>query len=242
MLYYDHIGDLLKAPHILIAGQTGSGKSVLLNDILYHALFNNGAQTQLILIDPKRVELARYRTTQNCIYYGSEPDTMVNGLRYAMDIIEQRFKEMQKRNLLHFDGSHIYIVIDELADLMTTQKKTVLPLLQRIGQIGRAANVHLIACTQCPLAKIIPTELKVNFETIIGLHVRTMQDSRNIIGLPGCELLPKYGKMIVLNSNGLTRYNVPYITEELNYAIWYRSQPTKPAKISLWYKVKELIF
>ena len=84
----------------------------------------------------------------------------------------------------------VYVVIDELADLMTTNKHAVTPLLQRIGQIGRAANVHLICATQCPLATVIPTSIKVNFTGIIGLRTATRQHSRNIIDVAGCEELP----------------------------------------------------
>lgn len=239
MIYYNYIADLLKSPHCLICGTTGSGKSVLLNNILYHGLFENADRFQIILIDPKRVELVRYANTENCLYYASEPDTMIQALYYGLDIIERRFKEMQISGSLSYNGSDVYIIIDELADLMTTQKKKVLPILQRIGQIGRAARVHMIACTQCPLAKVIPTELKVNFETIIGLHVRSIQDSRNIINQSGCELLPRYGKMIVLNSDGLKSYSVPYIKEEIEIVINTRTRKA-PTKKSFINKLKAL--
>ena len=121
-------------------------------------------------------------------------------------------------------------VIDELADLMTVDKKHVLPLLQRIAQIGRAANVKIIAATQCPLTTVIPTAVKVNFDTIIGLHTRSAQDSRNIIGMAGCESLPRYGQGYYLTPAGIELYNIPmYDDAEQARIIRHWAAQSRPA-------------
>ena len=108
-----------------------------------------------------------------------------------------------------YSGAALYIIIDELADLMTTDRRHVQPLLQRLAQIGRAANVHIIAATQCPLAAVIPTPIKVNFDARVALRTRSAQDSRNILGVKGCELLPRYGQGYYMTPDGLALYNIP---------------------------------
>lgn len=211
--YYTLYADMLNQSHLLIAGMTGSGKSVVINGLISTALYKGPSQAALILIDPKRVELVQYANVPHCIRYASEPDDMIQALQDGLRLIENRYKAMQAARVRRYAGGDVYIIIDELADLMTTRKKQVLPLLQRIAQIGRAARVHLIAATQCPLAKVIPTEIKVNFDSIVGLHTRTAQDSRNILGVTGCELLPRYGKGYYLTPAGLTLYTIPMIPE-----------------------------
>ncbi len=207
--------DMAKQTHLLIAGATGSGKSVVINGIISTLLtlcFPTDAQ--LILIDPKRVELVQYRKLPHTICYASEPGEPARALRQAIAIIEDRFIRMQKAGLRKYDGGHVYVIIDELADLMTTDKKTIQPLLQRICQIGRAASVHVIAATQCPLATVIPTAIKVNFDSRIGLRCRSGQDSRNILGLTGCESLPRYGQGYYMRPEGLDRYLIPMISDD----------------------------
>lgn len=187
--------DMSQQAHLLIAGRTGSGKSVVINGIIHSLLCQyTSGQAQLILIDPKRVELVQWANTPHCMFYASEPSDRVQALRLAIRTIEDRFRTMQAQRLRKYTGGHVYVVIDELADLLTTQKKEVLPLLQRIGQIGRAANVHLIVATQCPIAQVLSTQLRCNFDAILGLRTRSAQDSRNIIGMCGCENLPRYGQ------------------------------------------------
>lgn len=212
--YYALYKDMLKQPHLLIAGATGSGKSVVINGIMYTALFDSPARVQFILIDPKRVELVDFKPLPHTLKYASEPGDMVEALRLAMEITENRYKIMQGRHEKKFTGGAVYVVIDELADLMTTNRRQVQPLIQRLAQIGRAANVHIIAATQCPLASVIPTPIKVNFDSRVALRTRSKQDSRNILGVGGCELLPRYGKGYYMTPDGLTLYNIPMHTQE----------------------------
>ena len=218
-LYYD----MAKQPHLLIAGATGSGKSVVINGILQALLTNHSPATcRLILIDPKRVELVQYKHLPHTVTYASEPGEPEKALKQAIAITEDRYQHMQKHGLRKWDGADVYVIIDELADLMTTDRKTIQPLLQRICQIGRAARVHVIAATQCPLATVIPTAIKVNFDSRVGLRCRSAQDSRNILGQTGCENLPRYGQGYYMTPEGLDRWKLPmFEDDDLNALIDY---------------------
>lgn len=207
--FYTLYRDMLSQPHLLVAGATGSGKSVVINGIIHTALLESPAKYQFVLIDPKRVELSEYRKLPHVIRYASEPVEMIQALDYAMTITETRYKEMQRKQVRKYEGPAVYVIIDELADLMTTNRKQVQPLIQRLAQIGRAASVHIIAATQCPLSAVIPTPIKVNFDARVALRTRSAQDSRNILGLKGCELLPRYGEGYYMTPDGLTRYYIP---------------------------------
>lgn len=234
MKIYSIYEDMLQQPHLLVAGATGSGKSVLINGVIYTALKDSPNDKQLILIDPKRVELSKYKTLPHCIRYASEPGDMVDALHYAINLTDARYKEMQHAGITDYNGGHVYVIIDELADLMTTNKKQIMPPLQRLCQIGRAAHVHVVAATQCPLREVIPTPIKVNFDARVGLRTSSKQDSRNILDINGCELLPDprvtgYGQGYYKNSFGITLYNIPYITpEEINTIIEYWKPTQKP--------------
>ena len=183
-LYYD----MVQQPHLLIAGATGSGKSVLVNQLLNTLL--SYSTPGLILIDCKGVELSEYRRYENTLDYADSPAQAVEALEYAVNIMGSRYKHLQSAGLKKWTGADIYIIIDEFADLMTTSKKAVQPLIQRLAQLGRAAKIHIILCTQCPLREIIPTAIKCNFDSRIALRTATAQDSRNILGIPGAETLP----------------------------------------------------
>ena len=182
--------DMLDQVHLLIAGATGSGKSTVIKGLIYTALYHSPAKVQFILIDPKRVALMKYKRLPHILRYASEQTDMVQALQYAMNVTDARYKAMQRQELEDYPGGDIYVIIDELADLMTTNKRQVQPLLQRLCQIGRAANIHVIAATQCPIAAVIPTPIKVNFDSRLALRTGSAQDSRNIIGVAGCENLP----------------------------------------------------
>lgn len=230
--------DMLDQPHLMVAGATGSGKSVIINALIYTALYKFPGDTdksaQFILIDPQRVELVAYKNLPHTLVYASEPNTMLSALHTAMNITEGRYKAMQKAGERKYSGGDVYIIIDEFADLMTTDRRHVQPIIQRLAQIGRAAKVHIILATQCPTAKVIPTEIKINFDARVGLRTRSAQDSRNILGVTGCELLPRYGQGYYMNPEGLILYNLPMISEEeLSARVqWWTGQMTPPSLFS----------
>lgn len=212
--------DMLQQSHMLIAGASGSGKSVLVNGlictVLHYSPFNVPGGKQLILIDPKRTELSPYKNTPHCLRYASEPGAMVQTLQYALGIVEQRYRTMERDGERKYTGSDIYVVIEELADLLTTQRHVVQPLIQRLCQIARAALVHVWCVTQCPLAEIIGTPIKVNMTGIVALRTRSAQDSRNIIGEKGAECLPRYGQCLYVTPDKMNveQWEVPYIRDE----------------------------
>lgn len=227
--YYNLFSDMLKQPHLLVAGATGSGKSVVINGIITTALKDSPAAVQFIFIDPKRVELVDYKRLPHTLQYASEPGDMVQALQLAIDTTERRYKDMQRKYLKQYPGGAVYVVIDELADLMTTNRKAVQPIIQRLAQIGRAANVHIIAATQCPLSAVIPTPIKVNFDSRVGLKTRSKQDSRNILGVGGCELLPRYGQGYYMTPAGLQLYNIPmYSPAEVQRLVNYWKHHSRP--------------
>ena len=211
--------DMLNQTHILIAGATGSGKSVIINGIIATALKKSHYEVEFILIDPKRVELAEYKNLPHTIAYACEPGDMVKALEDAINCTDSRYNAMARAGVKKWERGKIYVIIDELADLMTTDKKRVMPLIQRLCQIGRAAGVSVIAATQCPLATVIPTPIKVNFDTRIGLHTVTAQHSRNIIEFTGCETLPRYGKAYYITPEGMNVIDVPMIDDAERHAI-----------------------
>lgn len=223
--------DMLNQPHLLIAGATGSGKSVVINGLISTIMYklpgySTESHAQLILIDPKRVELSMYKNLPHTICYASEPETMLSALRKAMTITENRYREMQQKGVRKYPGGDVFVFIDEFADLMTTQRQAVFPLIQRLAQIGRAAKVHVVLATQTPISKILPTEIKCNFDARVGLRTRSAQDSRNIIGKAGLEELPRYGVGYYMSPGKEAYYNIPFIDDgELNRLVsWWEAQ------------------
>ena len=195
MMVYTPFLDLADRPHLLIAGATGSGKSVALNGIITSLLMTQSPfRCQFVLIDPKKVELNQYVPLPHIVRYASDHPDIVRSLQWANEETDRRFSCMQRNKVKEYNGPHLYVVIDELADLMVSIKKETLPLLQRLAQIGRAARVHVIACTQNVLAVTIPTVLKCNFSTILGLRTANKQQSRFLIAEGGCEMLPNPAK------------------------------------------------
>lgn len=181
---------MLEAPHLLIAGATGSGKSVLINSIISTALYQSPAVNRFILLDPKTTELFQWAAVPHCIGYAYDGDAMIDSLRSAVEIMETRLHAMHAAGERVYTGAQIYVVIDELADLLTTRKTDVVPLLQRLCQLGRAAGIHVIGATQCLLASVLPTQLRVNFPSVVCLRTATKQQSRFIIDTPGAETFP----------------------------------------------------
>ena len=182
--------DILHQPHTLIAGASGSGKSVAINGIISAlAKSSSPAKSELVLIDPKRVELSVWKKLPHTIQVATEPDDIISTLQAVLRVIDDRYRYCERQSLKFFPGAALYVIIDELADLMLTMRECK-PLLQRILQIGRAAAVHVIAATQCPLASVIPTAIKCNFSAVLGLRTATAQQSRFLIATTGCETLP----------------------------------------------------
>lgn len=222
--------DMLNQPHLMIAGATGSGKSVVINALIYTALYNMPGQatgaSSFILIDPKRVELSQYKALPHTLYYASEPGDRLQAFQYAMQLCENRYKTMQKDGQRKYSGGDVYIIIDEYADLMTTQKRDIMPIIQRLAQIGRAARVHIILATQTPIAKILPTEIKCNFDSRLALRTRSAQDSRNITGRGGCENLPRfgYGYYMTPDRDEITALPMYSDGELLNRVKWWTDQ------------------
>jgi S-DNA-T family DNA segregation ATPase FtsK/SpoIIIE len=232
--------DMTAQPHIMIAGATGSGKSVLLHSFIYTLLFRSPSSHSLVLIDPKRVELWKYRQLPHCLQYASEPAEMARSLSDCVQIMENRFRTMRRNNQTQTEEKAIYIIIDEFADLMTTQKRETLPALQRIAQLGRAARLHLVLATQRPTGDVINGKIKVNIDCRLALRCPTAQDSRNIINQAGAEQLPRFGFGYYLTPETVhpVRVEIPYtspdeITARCN---WWTGQARQIRRSRHWWQ------
>ena len=190
--------DFLAQTHFLIAGATGAGKSTVVNGMMHAALYDSPARKQFILIDPKGTELDEYKHLPHTLVYADAANdpkdkpmqACVKALEYAMQLYRTRTAEMKRRKLRTYDGSDIYVIIDELMQPMTRAKREFLPLLQDLLSLARCTRIHIVACTQSPVAQVIPTPLKCNFSSRLALRTVCAQDSRNIIGIKGCEMFP----------------------------------------------------
>ena len=200
--------DILQQPHVLIAGTTGAGKSVLINSIMYNALYSAPSAVKFILIDPKRTELYPFRNLPHTLAYYDTPEGAVNGLSAALRTIDERMLSARKQGQRSYSGPAIYIVIDELGDLAYSDKRSV-KLLSQIAMIGRAANVHILAATQCPNRRTLPAEIVANCPARIGLRCRDSIESRQIIGTTGAEDLPQYGQGIYISPQRMRPALIP---------------------------------
>lgn len=200
-----------KDQHLLIAGATGAGKSVFLNGLICELLKTSPFETWLILIDPKKTELTDYKDLPHTMTYASDSETIVNVFNFACNLMGKRFQRMQKRGLKNYDGAHVYIIIDELAPLMLNDKKRIEPLLNDLMLLGRAARVHIIACTQRATASVIGSVLKANIVHRIALRTSTKQESRNILEVAGAEKLPRHGTCVYSDGIDYTRHDVPMV-------------------------------
>lgn len=206
---------LMNAPHILIGGTTGSGKSVLLNGIICDLIESKAKQIGLYLIDPKRVELYPYSKTDICECYTEEADDVPAILNRAIAIINDRYEAMRTEGVKDYAGKNIYIVIDELADLMISENaREIKSRLQKILQIGRAAGVHIIAATQAPNREVIPASLVLNFTDRIALRCLSSIESRQLINVAGAEKIKGYGKGLYMSSKGISEIEIPLVTED----------------------------
>jgi S-DNA-T family DNA segregation ATPase FtsK/SpoIIIE len=217
---------MLKQVHLLIAGSTGSGKSVLINSLIYTALYKSPNKCRFILIDPKRVELIDYKPLPHTISYSSELADILNALQYSIELMEKRYKAMQRQRIKKSTAADIYIIIDEYADLIIQAKKQVEPHIIRLSQLGRAANIHLILATQRPTRDIVTGAIKVNLDSRVALRCSTAQDSRNIIDVKGAETLPRYGYAYYRTPAGLKLISIPMIDprELANRVKWWTNQ------------------
>lgn len=207
---------LLNSTHALIAGTSGSGKSVFLNSCIYSIMAQGG---RMVLIDLKRVELSRYRNTLNCIRFVNKPEDVAPALDTVISEMEYRYKVLERRNGLETTEGHIYVVVDELADTVagstnTKANKAILERLIKIGRLGRAAHIHLLCATQDPSRRTLPAQLMQNFTCTVALRCRSAIESRQIIGVAGAERLPRYGTGYRWDADGVKKFEVPMTPKE----------------------------
>lgn len=207
--------DMLKQHHVLIAGATGSGKSVVINGIIQAALFNAPCRVGFILIDPKRVELAQYSDLPHTIAHakGYNPKAWIDALTQAVNIMDARYKEMERKREKLYNGSDIYVIIDEWANVYKNGGDACYKAIMRLTSEGRAARVHVIMATQVPKANIIPTEIRENMSARLCLRCNTKQESRVLMDVSGCENLPQYGFGYYITPNGKELYKLPMIAQ-----------------------------
>jgi DNA segregation ATPase FtsK/SpoIIIE, S-DNA-T family len=218
--------DLATMPHLLIAGSTGSGKSMGLNTILMSFLYKlSPAQLRLVLIDPKRLEFALYADIAHLLFpivTDSKRASLV--LRWVVQEMEIRYEQMAGagvRTIIEYNEKHqplpyIVVIIDELADLMMTSGHEVEDLITRITQMARAAGIHMIVATQRPSVDVITGLIKVNFPSRISFRVTSKIDSRTIIDSTGADKLLGRGDMLFLDATTATikRIHGSYVTNQ----------------------------
>ena len=214
---------MLQQTHLLIAGATGSGKSTLIDGLLQTMLHRAPTRVKYIILDRKYTTLRPYAQAPHSMRHARTLDEMVNTLRDTIQLMNDRFMYMENHPT---DFSDVYLIIDELADLMTTRKRDAIPLLQTLGQLAREAKIHVIAATQCPLREVIPTPIKCNFPARVALKTATRQDSRNIIDQAGAELLPdpqtEHRAQCIYRHGAITElWNLPQPRDETEYLITY---------------------
>ncbi len=207
------VADLAKMPHLLVAGQTGSGKSVMINTFLTSLLYRNSpSDLKLILVDPKQVEMAPYNAMPHLLTpVINEPEKCISALKWAVAEMERRLRTMSevgKRNIIEYNSlkkeegmPYIVIVIDELADLMMMAARDVEALIVRLAQKARAAGIHLVLATQRPSVDVITGLIKANVPARIAFTVASQIDSRTIIDQMGAEKLLGRGDMLLLTSD-----------------------------------------
>jgi len=205
--------DLAKMPHLLVAGATGSGKTVCINTIIMSLLYQNTAETlRIIMVDPKRVELTLYNGIPHLLTpVITNIQKTINALKWTVGEMDRRFdllaqngsRDIHSYNIKHPNDKmpHIVFIIDELADLMATAASEVEAGIIRLAQMARAVGIHLILATQRPSVDIITGLMKANIPCRIAFTVPSIIDSRTILDCPGAEKLLGRGDMLFLNAD-----------------------------------------
>ena len=219
------VGDLTAMPHLLIAGTTGSGKSVCINTIILSLLYKYSPEKcNLILIDPKMLELSAYEGIPHLLCpVITEAKKATAALGWAVKEMESRYKLMTSVGVKNIDGynaknkkhmPYIVVVVDEMSDLMLIAGKEIENYIQRLSQMARAAGIHIIMATQRPSVDVITGTIKANFPTRISFQVSSKIDSRTILGEQGAEQLLGKGDMLFMSSaNRIIRIHGPYVSE-----------------------------
>ncbi len=220
------IGDLSSMPHLLIAGTTGSGKSVCINTIILSLLYKHSPEKcKFILIDPKMLELSTYEGIPHLLCpVITEAKKAASVLGWVVKEMENRYKLMTKVGVRNIDGynekhkismPYIVVIVDEMSDLMLVAGKDIENYIQKLSQMARAAGIHIIMATQRPSVDVITGTIKANFPTRISFQVTSKIDSRTILGEQGAEQLLGKGDMLYMTSaNRMTRIHAPFVSEE----------------------------
>ncbi len=220
------IGDLTSMPHLLIAGTTGSGKSVCVNTIITSLLYKLSPDLcKLILIDPKMLELSAYEGIPHLLSpVITDAKKATSALGWTVKEMSNRYKLMSKVGVRNIDGynekhklkmPYIVVVVDEMSDLMLVAGKEIENYIQKLSQMARAAGIHIIMATQRPSVDVITGTIKANFPTRVSFQVSSKIDSRTILGEQGAEQLLGKGDMLFMSSaNRIIRIHGPYVSEK----------------------------
>ena len=243
--------DLSKTPHLLVAGTTGSGKSVFINTLLASILYKfSPEELRLILIDPKMLELSVYNDIAHLLTpVVTEPKKAIIALKWVCKEMERRYSMMNEEGTRSLEGYNersqekipfIVVFIDEMADLMMTAGKEVEHYVQRLAQMARACGIHLVMATQRPSVDIITGSIKANFPSRISFQVASKYDSRTVLGEIGAEQLLGNGDMLMSkNGSSLIRYQSAFISDnEVNKLI---TQIKKSQKVNYLDELEEII-
>ena len=220
------IGDLTSMPHLLIAGTTGSGKSVCINTLILSLLYKlTPDKCKFILIDPKMLELSTYERIPHLLCpVITEPKRAASVLGWVVKEMENRYRLMTKEGVRNIDGynkkhslpmPYIVVIVDEMSDLMLVAGKEIENYIQKLSQMARAAGIHIIMATQRPSVDVITGTIKANFPTRISFQVTSKIDSRTILGEQGAEQLLGKGDMLYMTSaNRIIRIHAPFVSEK----------------------------
>jgi len=239
------VGDLASMPHLLIAGTTGSGKSVCINTIILSLLYRHTPdKCKFILIDPKMLELSTYEGIPHLLCpVITEAKKAASVLGWVVKEMENRYRLMTKEGVRNIDGyntkhsltmPYIVVVVDEMSDLMLVAGKEIENYIQKLSQMARAAGIHIIMATQRPSVDVITGTIKANFPTRISFQVTSKIDSRTILGEQGAEQLLGKGDMLYMSSaNRIVRIHAPFVSEnEIEKVNNYLRSQAEPSYIN----------